>query len=226
MTVSLTVSDVFPVVLGTSIANSIAGGGGSQVGWNIGSVTSGQWGPITNKISNLGHKDLYLAHDGTNKITNFTIHIAEFGTTTGYTYGGSSTAALDYAGVKAQGSASGTSKNNLDNASAGLWIEYEHVVSDANRFDYASRPSLVNIFGKSNLGISDATGFDLKSESMIYNSSGATVANSPVDGEIGAAADSVLGDTSHIQLRHYMEANPSLSSTVQYEMVYRYSFTS
>jgi hypothetical protein len=223
---SLTVSDVFPVVLGSNISDSISGGGGGQTGWNIGSITSGQWGPITDKATNVGHKDLYMAHDGANKITNVSFYVAEFGTTTGYSYGGSDTSSNDYANIKAQGSASGTSKNNADNNSRGLWVEMQWDVSDVNRFDIGSRSTLVKTFGKASQGIDDATAFTAAAEGMVYNSGGETAGSAPLAGEIGAAGDTVLGDTFHGQFRHYMEANPTLSSTVQYELVGRFAFTS
>lgn len=226
MSVSLTVSDVFPVVLGSNISDAISGGGGSQTGWNIGSVTSGQWGPITDKDTNIGHKDLYIAHDGTNEITDLTCFVDEFGSNTGYTYGGADTAASDYAGIKAQGAASGTSKNNADNASAGLWVEFQFDVSDSNRFDIGARPTLVKTFGKSSLGISISTAYDIAAESMVYDSAGETAASAPILGTVGPAGNTVFGDTSHLQYRHYMESNPNISSKIQYELVYQFSFTS
>jgi hypothetical protein len=226
MTVSLTVSDIFPVVLGSNISDAILGGGGSQTGWNVGPVTSGQWGPITDKVSNLGHKDLYLSHDGTNEITELTVFVDQFGTNTGYTYGGSATAASDYSGIKAQGSASGSSKNNADNASAGLWMDMQWDVSDVNRFDIGSRSTLVKTFGKSSAGIDIGSAFAIAPEAMVYNSGGETAASAPESGKIGPAANTVLGDTAHLQFRHYMEQNPTISSFIQYELVWQFSFTS
>lgn len=224
MSVALTVSDVFPVVVGSNISDSILGGVG-QTGWNIGPVTSGQWGPITSKPSNLGHKDLYIAHDGSAEITDLSVFVAQFGSNTGYTYGGSNTAASDYSGITAQGSASGTSKNNADNNSSGLWLEMQYDVSDVNRFDIASRGTLVKTFGKASEGVDVPSAFLIQPESMVYNSGGESGASAPEAGKVGPSGNTVLGDTSHLQFRHYMEQNPSISSFIQYELVYTFSYT-
>ena len=200
---SITVSDVFPVVLGSNISDSISGGVG-QTGWNIGNVVAGQWGPIISKSANTGKKDLYIAHDGTNKITDCAVYIALFGENTGYTYGGNDTAANDYTNVKAQGAGSGTSKNNADNLSAGLWVDMKWDVTTVNNFDIGSRATEVFTFGKSSQGIDTLTAFPLITAGMIYNSAGETGASAPVEGEIGPAGNTVLGDTFKGQFRHYM----------------------
>ena len=222
MAVSLTVSENFPPT--TDIADALTGGG---TGWNIGSVTSGQWGPITNKTSNLGHQDLYLKHDGINEITDLKFSVAEYGTTTGFSYGGTDSAANDYTNLIAQGANSGVSKNSADNASNGLWIEMQWDVSDTNRFDRNTRPTFVKAVGDGSVGIDLDNGITLAAESMVYDAPGETVASSPVAGTLGPSGNTVLGEICHTQFRHYVrQTGAEINGRVQYEIIFSYAFTS
>lgn len=222
MAVSLTIGEVYPPV--SDIADGLAGGGS---GYNIGSVTSGQWGPITNKISNLGHKDLYVKHDGTNKITDIRLSIAEYGTTTGFSYGGDDSSSNDYTNVVAQGANTGDSKNSSDNNSNGAWFEFQSDVSDANRFDVSPRSQYVKRIGEGGNGVDIATGYLIDAAAMTYDAPGKTNASAPVNGELGPAGNTILGEIMHLQMRHYVrQTGAEINGRVQYEMILSYAFTS
>ena len=219
----LTISSLFTPA--TPYADALLGGG---TGIEFGVCTNGSYTPLTNKTSNLGHLNAYISHDGTAKITEAKTFIQTFGTNTGFTYGGGDTAANDFVTMRNLGNASGSSKNNADGASGGLWREMDFDVSDTNRFDHASRPTLVYIHGDNNTdGIDAASAFDLKADGMVYDSGGGTetAASSPVDGEVGASGDTVLGDRFHDQMRIYLPTSFSVGGTIQFEIAFLYAFT-
>ena len=221
MAVSLVISETLD---GSAISDSLEGGG---TGVDIGSVASGSYGPLVSKTSNTGHQDIYVSHDGVNEITQFSVFIQEYGTGTGFTYGGADTAANDFTSLKNLGNASGSSKNNNDGLSGGLWIEMDADVVDASAFEQASRPTLVKIFGDSLTdGIDLGSAFLVKADSMVYNSSGEQQASSPVDGQIGPAGNTTLGDSSHLKFRLYLPTSHSNGGKLQWEVVFSYSFTS
>ena len=223
MAVNLSVSSVFTPT--TPFADALLGGG---TGIDFGTAVNGQWAPIINKVANTGALDVYLSHDGINKITDFKTHIQEYGTATGFTYGGSDTAPNDFVTMRDQGNTSGSSKNNADGNSAGLWMEMDADVSAINFFDRASRPTLVKVYGESLTGIDLTTAFTIANDAMVYDSGGGTetVATSPVDGEVGASGDSVLGDRAHVYYRTMFPGSFTVGGTIQFEIVYTYSFTS
>ena len=57
---------------GAAVSDSLAGGG---TGKDIGPVVNGQYGPIVSKAANTGQQDLYISHDGTASITDFSAYI-------------------------------------------------------------------------------------------------------------------------------------------------------
>lgn len=218
----LTVSETLD---GTAVADTLAGGG---TGVDLGSIQNGSFAPITDKTANTGKQDLYIRHDGTASITNMKAFIQEFGTSTGFTYGGADSPANDFTNIKSLGSSSGGSKNNADGLSGGLWMEMDFDVSNASRFDQATRPSLVKIFGDNGTDGQDlASGFTIAADSMVYDASGTeTAGSSPVAGEVGASGDTVKGDNTHLQFRIFRPTtDTSLSGVVQFELVFSYAFT-
>ena len=66
MAVNLTASEVFTPI--TAISDALLGGG---TGLDLGTVTNGNYAPLTDKTANTGHQDLYLSHDGTANISEF-----------------------------------------------------------------------------------------------------------------------------------------------------------
>ena len=107
MSVSLTVSET---ISGSAVADSLAGGG---TGVDLGSVVNNSYGPITLKADNTGRQNLFVRHDAvTDPITDVKTFMQQFGTGTGFTYGGASTAALDYTSLKSLANASGNSKSS------------------------------------------------------------------------------------------------------------------
>ena len=217
----LTVSSIFTP--DTPYADALLGGG---TGIEFGVATNGSYTPIIDKPANQGHLDAYISHDGTAKITDCKTYIQVFGTSTGFAYGGGDTANNDYTTMVSLGNASGNSKNNADGLSGGLWREMDADVSSTNRFDQASRPGLVFIHGDNGTdGVDGGSAFILKADGMVYDSGGETVATSPVDGEIGASGDSVLGDRFHDQMRVYLPSSFSTGGVLQFEISYVYAFT-
>jgi len=220
---NLTVSSLFTP--DTPYADALLGGG---TGIEFGVATNGSFTPLTNKTSNLGKLDAYISHDGTAKITEASTFIQTFGTNTGFAYGGGDTAANDFVTMRDLGNASGNSKNNADGNSGGLWREMDFDVSDTNRFDQATRPTLVYIHGDNATdGIDAPSAFILKADGMVYDSGGGTetAGTVPVDGEIGASGDTVLGDRFHDQMRIFLPSNFSTGGTIQFEIVYLFAYT-
>ena len=210
---------------GAAAADILAGSG---TGVDLGSIQNGSFAPITDKTANTGKEDLYIRHDGTVKITNLKVFIQQQGASTAFTYGGADSPANDFTNIKALGSASGASKNNSDGLSGGLWMEMDFDISNASRFDQASRPTLVKIFGDNGTDGQDlASAFPIVADSMVYDvASVETAGSTPVAGEVGASGDTVLGDNSHLQFRIYRPTTDvSMSGIVQFELVFSYAFT-
>jgi len=222
MTVNLTVSTIFTPA--TPYADALLGGG---TGIDYGTGVNNQWTPIIDKTGNTGALAAYISHDGINKITEFKTHIQTYGASTGFTYGGTDTAGNDFTTLTGLGLASGSSKNNADGLSGGLWAEFDADVSAANFFDRAARPTLVKVFGDAGNGQSLATAYTVLSDSCIYDSGGGTetVASAPLDGELGASADTVLGDRSLVHYRVYFPSAFAVGGTIQFEQVWTYAFT-
>jgi hypothetical protein len=222
LAVLLTVSETLN---GSAIADSLEGGG---TGIDLGAVVNNQYAPFIDKTANTGAQTLYIRHDAVDfPITDVGFFIQEYGVGTGFTYGGADTAANDIATLIALGTASGSSKNNADGLSGGLWIDMDSDVSTTNQFDHAGFPAVVKIFGDAGTdGISIASAFALQTAAMVYAAPAETQASAPVTGQIGKANDTVLGDNAKIKLRIYLPNSFTDGGYVQCEMVVKYSFTS
>lgn len=222
MTVLLTISDSLN---GTQISDTLAGGG---TGVDLGSCGTSSFAPLISKPLNQGAQDLYIRHDGVNEIQDVKFNIQQYGIGTSFTYGGADTAANDFATLKNLGFTSGSSKNNNDGLSGGLWIDMNWQSDDSTRFDQANFPTLVKIFGDNNTdGISLSSAFALKSQAMVYSSGGTeTGASGPSDQIIGPSGNTVKGDNAHVKLRIYLPSSFASSGIVQCEIVTSYSYTS
>jgi len=222
MTVLLTLSETLD---GAAVADALAAGG---VGVDLGSVVNNSFAPVILKSANTGAQNLYISHDAvTDPITDVKTFLQTYGVGTGFTYGGADTAANDFTTLKNLANASGSSKNNGDGLSGGLWIDMDWDASTTNQFDQASFPTVVKIYGDGLTdGISLASAFALNSAAMVYNAPGETAASSPVTGQIGKAANTVLGDAAHVKLRIYVPNAYSNGGIVQWEVVTAYSYTS
>jgi hypothetical protein len=141
-----------------------------------------------------------------------------YGVGTGFTYGGADSAANDFVSMKNLANASGSSKNNANGLSGGLWIDMDWDASTTNQFDQATFPTVVKIYGDGLTdGISLASAFTLNSAAMVYNNPPETAASSPVSGQIGKAADTVLGDAAHVKLRIYVPLAYSTGGIFQWD---------
>ena len=222
MAVNLVISETLD---GAQVADALAGGG---TGLDLGQVQNGEWSPrVPPSSNNEGKQDLYIQHDAVvDPITDVKLFMQEFGVGTGFTYGGADSAAGDFTSLKNLADASGSSKNNADGLSGGLWVEFDADVSQVNQFDQATRPTLVKIFGDGLTdGIDLASAFQIPTDSMVYNAPPETLASAAVAGSIGKAGDTVLGDAAHIALRIYLPQSQTDGGIFQGELVTAYSFT-
>lgn len=222
MAVLLTISET---INGSAVADALAGGG---TGVDFGSVVNNQYAPLVDKTLNTGAKTLYVRHDATiDPITDVKTFIQQYGTGTGFSYGGADSAAGDFTTMRDLGNASGSSKNNADGLSGGLWIDMDADASTVNQFDQANFPLLVKIYGDNNTdGIDLASAFSIVTDGMVYDAPGETLASAPVAGQIGKAADTVLGDNFKAKLRTYLPDAYADGGIVQWEWVIAYSATS
>lgn len=251
MTVTLTVSET---INGTAVDDVLATPGPDNRGVDFLTVVNGSWAPITNKNDNIGRKDLFIRHDAvTDPITNVKTGIQEYGVGTGFGYAGANSAASDFATMKAQGNASGGSKNNNDGNSGGLWIDMNALLQDvaaSTQFDFLTNgidsvggsnggDDTVRIYGDNNLdglivGGDLSNTFQIVSAAMVTevdqtlggDATNGYTPTAPQDGQIGKALDHVLGTNAHIKLRTYVRSDAVEGGIVQWEYVIIYSFTS
>lgn len=210
---------------GAAVADSLAGGG---TGVDFGSVVNNQFAPLIDKSLNTGAKTLYVRHDATiDPITDVKTFIQQYGVGTGFSYGGADTAAGDYTTMVDLGNASGSSKNNGDGLSGGLWIDMDADASTVNQFDQGSFPALVKIYGDGGTdGVDLSSAFQIVTDGMVYDAPGETLASAPVAGQIGKASDTVLGDNFKGKFRVYLPDSYADGGIVQWELVWAYSHTS
>ena len=230
--VSLTVNSVIDP--SSNFSDPLDGGG---TGLDLGSVVNGSYAPVILQSANTGAQNVYIEHDAADfPITDVKTFIQQYGTSTGFTYGGAATAAGDYATMKTLGNASDGNPNNLDTPTklgGGLRVDMDWDVATVNQFDWDTNGiaqggnDSVAIYGDNNTdGIDLASAFVIATHAMVYESGGETAASSPVAGQIGKAADTVLGDNAHVKLRMYLPETHSQGGIIQFEWVIAYSFTS
>lgn len=234
MSISLTISESLD---GTQIADSLSGGG---TGTSLGQITNGSYGPLTDKSLNTGRQDWFIRGDNVvDPLTDCKVHIQTYGVGTGFTYGGPAarSAAADYATIVAEGNASGSSKNNNDGLSSGLWMEFNvlQMISETNQFDQATRPAEVIIFGDtgSTVGVDLANAVTIGAEAAVIDSdtgNGGDATNgfiptAPVDGQLGVDGSTVLGDNYHLGFRAYLRSAFTDGGVFQVEVVVVYTYT-
>lgn len=233
MTVLLTVSETFD---GSQIADALATPSGpANTGIDLGAVVNGSYAPIISKAANTGHQKLYIRHDAViDPITQVRTFIQTYGVGTSFAYGGADSAAGNFTTLKSLANASGSSKNNNDGLSGGLWADMDADAVTANQFDQANFPTLVKIYGD-NLtdGIDLASAFTMKANALVIDTNqsagadgdGAFLPSAPVDGQIGKNGDGVLGDNAKVRMRIYLPTAYSNGGYHQVEWVIAYSFT-
>jgi hypothetical protein len=237
--VDLTISETLD---GVQITDALSAGG---TGTNLDQVTNSSYSPLVNKTNNQGRQDWYIRHNATvDPITDCKIHLQAYGTGTGYSYGGPAarSAAADYTAILAEGTASGTSKNNNDGLSSGLWIEMNVVqmISETNQFDVATRGGgalapdadevviFENTVGNdlaNAVTISKAAAVIDSDQSLGGNASAGYVPTAPVDGQLGIDGDTALGDNFHLGWRIYLRSSFANGGVYQIEAVVVYTFT-
>lgn len=223
MAVDLTISETYE---GAQVADSLAGGGS---GVDLGSVTNGSYAPVISKPSNTGAKTLYVFHDAADDpITSTKIFIQQYGTGTGYTYGGADTAANDMTTLTGYGNTSteaASDKNNSNGTSAGFWIDMDYDVSTASQFD-PTATTTTKIFGNGGTdGISLGSAFTIAAQAMIKNVA-EDAPSAAVAGQIGKNGDAVLGDAAKLKFRIYLPSSATNGGIIQWETVIAYSYTS
>lgn len=233
MTVLLTVSESMD---GSAVADALATPSGpANTGIDLGAVTNGSFAPLIDKTANTGSEKIYIRHNATiDPVTSVKTFIQLYGTGTSFAYGGAVSAASDYTAIKNLGNASGSSKNNADNLSGGLWVDMDADASTSNQFDQANFPLVVKIYGD-NLtdGIDLASAFTVKASALVIDTNqsagadgdGAFLPSAPVDGKIGKDGDGVLGDNAKLKLRIYIPLAYANGGIFQTEYVIAYTFT-
>lgn len=227
MAVTLTISETLD---GAEVSDTLLDGGdpGTYLGVDFGLVVNNQYAPLTDKALNTGHQDLYLHHDGTNEITDVKVYLGDYTIETGNPYGGARTSADDYAAIKTLGQNSGSSKNNSDGNSGGIWLDMDADATTTNQFDQANFPTLVKIFGDNGTdGIDAASAYTLAADAMVYDNTGESIPSAPVAGTIGASTQgATLGDNAHLKSRVYIPASYTEGGYYQFAMVFLFSATS
>ena len=232
--VLLTVSETLN---GAAVADALNGGG---AGIDMGSILNKSYGPLGagGPSDNSGYQAAYVRHDGAAPITNLRTMIQQYGSLTGFSYGGANSPAADFAALKSLANASGNSKNNADGLSGGLWIDMDSDSATINQFDYASNGyeaaggsqggnDTVRKYGDNlSEGVSINSAFPVKASAMVYDSGGESQPSAPVDEQVGEASNSVLGDNFKAKLRGYLPDNYAESGVVQFEWVLLYAFSS
>jgi len=231
MAVTLTISETLG---GSEVSDSLAGGG---TGVDLGQVVSGQYSPIINATLNEGAQVLYFRHDAVDDpITNFKIYMDSY-SRTGFTYGGAATASSDYIDLKAEGAASditAAAKNNSNGLASGVWMEQQYNVATSNQFNIATArgadpgSKYVQIFGRSSQGIDETTAFGIIKESCLYTADNVTetAPTNPIDGKIGTATDTVLGNRAKLRFRIYLNSSFDTGGIFQFSLVSRFAYTS
>jgi hypothetical protein len=223
MAVLLTISETLS---GAAVSDALAAGG---TGIDLGSCVNSQFAPIIDKSANTGAQDVYIRHDAVDDpITDVKLFLQQYGVGTGFTYGGADSAANDFTSLVNLGNASGSSKNNADGLSGGIWVDMDWDASTVNQFDQANFPALVKIFGDGGTdGVDLASAFEVNSAAMVYdNASVETAASAPVTGQIGVSGDTALGDHAHLKFRIYLPDAFAQGGIYQSEIVVAYSYTS
>jgi len=233
MTVLLSLHEVFAnAIAGTNAFNDALSGAGTGI--DFGPVNAGAFAPIVSQPANTGKKDIFLRHDGTNKITSVGTFLAPYS----QTYGGADSAANDFTTIKAKGAASSSANANNDDGNAGgLHVEMDADVSTANQFDPSREGVQVRIYGSDpGLGVDSgkngndlANAFTLEADAMVYDSGGETIPSTPVAGEIGpigGGSEATIGEVAHTRYRFFLEGAASVGGVIQGDLVYTYSFTS
>lgn len=239
MSVTLTISKSLD---GAAVSDALAGGGTNGV--DLGSVVNNQYAPITDKSLNTGKQSLFIRHDAAvDPITDVKTFVQEYGTGTGFSYGGANSPALDFTALRTLANGSGDSKNNNDGLSGGLWADQDADVASTNQFDFATNGrdssssagnGTVIKYGDQNTdGIDLTSAFQLDSDAMVIDSdqgqggdgTNGYIPTAPVDGQIGKDADTALGDNGHTKLRIYVPDAYTDGGILQWEWVIAYSFT-
>lgn len=222
MAVTLTISRTLAPA---QVSDSLEGGG---TGWDIGSVANGSYAPLVDQPTNDGAEVFYFSHDAViDPIFNVKFYIANF-TLTGATYGGAKTPAQDLTDLIDLGNNSGSSKNNGDGLSGGLWMDMSYTATIAQQFDIGTRPNNVKIFGDNGTdGIDIASAFDLYTDAMFHTPDNIDK-NAPTTaevGKIGKSDDTVLGNRAEIRFRHYLPSAYLDGGFVQWATITRYTYT-
>lgn len=229
MAVLLTISET---INGAAYSDALAGGG---TGVDFGSCVNGQYAPVISQGANTGHQDLFIRHDATvDPITSLGTYAQQYGTGTGFTYGGANSAASDFTKLLNMGNADAMGAgvaNNSDGLGNGLHIDMDYDVTTGNQFLGSRVGTLVRIYGDnggaaSGDGRNLATAFTMKADAMTKESAGSETAPSgAADGILGKSGDAVYGDRCHPRFRFYMRTDEVDGGILMFEVVCKYSYT-
>lgn len=183
---------VSKTVSGANVNDTLSGG---STGVDLGTVANGAFSNTTN---------LFVKHDGAQKITGLSYYIQSF---TG-TYGGNYTASADYAKLLALGDAgtpAGLQVDEVWNSSPNFQTFYQ--VKTGNADSFANRRVV-------------------PTTAMSRNNSGTEVgATTPVAGEVGPTGNTVIGDRAHVRERISIPSAEVDGGIRQFDAVFAYNYT-
>lgn len=186
----------------TAIASKTLGGSnvsdvlsGSTTGYDIGTVTSDTATTPVNTI--------YFRHNGANTVTDISYYIGVFSGT----YGGDYSASLDLTKIIAHGdSGSGLQIEEVFNAGTPFAGSY-FTVNNTNGRNYGTRRTM-------------------RTTSFLYNNASVeTTPTTPVQGQLGAFGDTVLGDNAKLRMRYVVPTTETLVGIHQYDLIVIFSYT-
>lgn len=146
-------------------------------------------------------KSIYVRHDGVSQISNLAIYLKAYSAT----YGGEYSASADVVKVFEQGL-----------QSAGFQID----------MNWSGVPFASFITMTTALGGSIDTAIEIPVTAILHNSGGTALQPSaPLQGELGAAGNSVLGNTVLLKCRWLVPTGEPAPGRRQIDLAYLYNFT-
>ena len=219
MAVSITVSETMG---GAAYSDGLAGG---DSGIDYGQVSNGSYAPLVDQPTNDGAQQIWIKHNAVvDPITSAGLYCQSYSGT----YGGADSAANDFTTLKNMGQASaGSTANNNAGDWQGLAFDMDWDVALATQFDPARIGTNVFIIGDAGTdGIDLSSAFTPDADAMVYNNTGTpTAPSAPVDGKIGKAADTVLGDNCKLLSRFFLNTAAVTGGIMQFDIVFNYSHT-
>jgi len=228
--------------LGPLISDALSGGG---IGYDLGVTRNGSYSGVIDRPTNTGFNPFYFSHDAVNDpITNFSLFVEPYGGN-GSPYGGVRSAAIDFLKLQTLAEATDGSPNNVSGNTGGFAFDMDWDGLSATQFDYINRGPVadsivtglgggtVRYFRRTDFGALTDHGSDLisriglLSDGIFYEpGTGPIAASGPLDGFIGIATDSVLGNRALAKVRLFIPQSELEGGQTQWDLTAAFSFTS